>query len=129
MQRFTQYLAWFAAALTVLFAALNIPALMTTTSLNFIVAQIQAPVGVILLGAMLVFMLLFFVASMSGRIAHLMESRRMHKEVLDAQQLVSKAENSRLESMQQVMLGEFRSLNERLARMEMSQTPLVKLDQ
>ncbi len=127
MERISHWLAWTAVAVIVAFAGLNWSALTADTSLNLLVAQVQAPMGVILLGLTAVFVALFFMATLYSRIANLMESRGLHKELRQAQDMADKAEASRLENLQHVMLTEFRMLNERIDKLEDSQTPLVKL--
>lgn len=127
MERISHWLAWSAVAVIVAFAGLNWSALTADTSLNLLVAQVQAPMGVILLGLTAVFVALFFMATLYSRIANLMESRGLHKELRQAQDMADKAEASRLENLQHVMLTEFRMINERIDKLEESQTPLVKL--
>ena len=118
MERISHWMAWIAVAVIVLFAGLNWGTLTTESTLNLAVAQIQAPVGVILLGLTSLFIALFVVATLYSRINNLMETRRLHKEVRTAQDLADRAEASRLKDMQQLMVSEFRQLNERIARCE-----------
>lgn len=133
MERISHWLAWSAVALIVLFAGLNWAALTADTSLNLAVMQVQAPMGVILLGLTALFVALFFVATLYSRISNLMETRRLHKEVRAAQDMADKAEASRLEGLQHLIVTEFRMINERLSRLEAvvgdsgGGTPLVKL--
>ena len=131
MERISHWLAWAAVALIVLFAGLNWTALSTDTALNLAVMQVQAPMGIILLGLTALFVALFFIATLYSRISNLMETRRLHKEVRAAQDMADKAEASRLEGLQHSMLTEFRMLNERITRLEAavteSATPLVRL--
>ena len=131
MERISHWLAWSAVALIVLFAGLNWTALSTDTALNLAVMQVQAPMGIILLGLTALFVALFFIATLYSRISNLMETRRLHKEVRAAQDMADKAEASRLEGLQHSMLTEFRMLNERITRLEAavteSATPLVRL--
>lgn len=132
MERISHWLAWGAVAVTVLFAGLNWSALLADTRINLLVADIQAPMGLILLGLTGVFVALFFIATLYSRITGLMETRRLHKELRDAKALAEKAEGSRLDGLQHTLLTEFRLLHERLNKMEQAQvdqTPLVKLDQ
>ena len=131
MERISHWLAWAAVALIVLFAGLNWTALSADTALNLAVMQVQAPMGIILLGLTALFVALFFIATLYSRISNLMETRRLHKEVRAAQDMADKAEASRLEGLQHSMLTEFRMLNERITRLEAavaeSATPLVRL--
>jgi len=131
MERISHWLAWGTVALIVLFAGLNWTAMGTDTALNLAVMQVQAPIGLILLGLTALFVALFFIATLYSRISNLMETRRLHKEVRTAQDMADKAEASRLEGLQHSMLTEFRMLNERITRLESavadSGTPLVRL--
>jgi uncharacterized integral membrane protein len=131
MERISHWLAWTAVALIVVFAGLNWSALTANTELNLLVMDVQAPLGIVLLGLTAVFVALFFIATLYSRIANLMETRRLHKEVRSAQDVADHAEASRLEAMQHQMLTEFRMLNERFSQLETSvkadQVPLVKM--
>ena len=131
MERISHWLAWGAVALIVLFAGLNWTAISTDTTLNLAVMQVQAPMGIILLGLTALFVALFFIATLYSRISNLMETRSLHKEVRAVQDMADKAEASRLEGLQHLMLTEFRMLNERITQLEAavagSATPLVRL--
>ncbi|WP_291010045.1 hypothetical protein [Hydrogenophaga sp.] len=132
MERISHWLAWGAVAVTVLFAGLNWSALLADTRINLLVADIQAPMGLILLGLTGIFVALFFIATLYSRITGLIEARWLHKELRDAKALAEKAEGSRLDGLQHTLLTEFRLLHERLNKMEQArvdQAPLVKLDQ
>lgn len=128
MERISHWLAWTAVALIVVFSGLNWTALTMPTSLNLLVVQIDAPVGIILLGLTAVFVALFFIATLYSRISTLMESRRMLKELQRVQDVADKAETSRMENMYQMIATEFRLLNERITHLEsLVDEPLVKL--
>lgn len=127
MERLSHWLAWTAVAAIVVFAGLNWSALTAVTSLNLLVAQVQAPMGIVLLGLTAVFVVLFFMATLYSRITALMESRGLHKKLRLAQEVADKAEASRLENLQQLMLAEFRKLSERMDKLEAKPTPLVRL--
>jgi uncharacterized integral membrane protein len=127
MERLSHWLAWTAVAVIVMFAGLNWSALTAITSLNLLVAQVQAPMGVVLLGLTAVFVALFFMATLYSRVANLVESRGLLKKLRLAQEMADKAEASRLENLQQVMLAEFRKLSERIDKLEVTPTPLVRL--
>lgn len=132
MERLSHWMAWIAVALIVLFAGLNWPALTANTPLNLAVMQVQAPMGVILISLTAVFVAWFFIATLYSRIANLMETRRLHKEVRAAQDMADRAEASRLEALQQLIVAEFRGLNERVSRLEAAVStakgnPLAKL--
>ena len=132
MERFSHWLAWGAVALIVVFAGLNWQALNAPTSLDLLVMQVQAPLGMVLLGMTSVFVVLFVIATLYSRVSGLLESRRMHKEVRNAQELADRAEASRIEGLQHLIVAEFRMVNERISRIETAlaeaghDTPLVQ---
>lgn len=128
MERISHWLAWIVVFVIVAFAGLNWGVLTTPTSLNLLVADISAPVGIILLGLTAVFVLLFFMATLYSRISNLLESRQMHKELARVQQMADKAEASRMENLHKLVSTEFRLVNERLTKIEsLIDVPLVKL--
>lgn len=131
MERISHWLAWGTVVLTLFFAALNWSELSANTEIDFAVMQVQAPMGVILLGLTALCVALFFIATLYSRVSNLLETRRLHKEVRAAQDIADKAEASRLADLQHLILTEFRMLNERLNRLEAAvgdnRTPLVKL--
>ena len=133
MERFSHWLAWGAVALIVAFAGLNWLALTAPTALDLLVMQVQAPLGMVLLGMTSVFVVLFVIATLYSRVSGLLESRRMHKEVRNAQEMADRAEASRIEGLQRLIVTEFRMVNERMARIESTladaghDTPLVTL--
>ncbi|QCB47220.1 LapA family protein [Hydrogenophaga sp. PAMC20947] len=124
MERISHALAWGAVALTVLFAGLNWSALTATTNLNFLFADVQAPMGLILLGLAGVFVTLFLIATLYSRVTGLLETRRLHKELRSAQQMADRVEGSRFDALQKTMLEEFRALNARLNQLEAPKTTL-----
>lgn len=127
MERLSHWLAWSVVAVIVVFAGLNWSALTAVTSLNVGVTQVEAPLGGVLLAFTAVFVALFLLATLYSRIASLVESRGLHKKLRLAQEVADQAETSRLESLQQLMLTEFRKLNERIDTLERRPTPWVKL--
>lgn len=114
MERISQWLAWGMVGLVAIFSILNWSALTANTSLNLLVADVQAPMGVVLLGLTALFVVMFFVANLYTRITGLIETRALLKELRQAQAAADKAEASRLASLQQLVQSEFRSLNERI---------------
>ncbi len=114
MERLTSLLAWLAVAVVAALAALNWSTLMVLAPLDLVVAQIQAPLGVVLLGVAGVLVALFFVAYLRNQIGSLLETRRLLKEIQRVQDLADKAESSRLDNLQHLMVTEFRQLNETL---------------
>ncbi len=127
MERFTHWSAWAIAALILVFAALNWSVLSAVTTINLLVAQVQAPIGVILLGLAAALAVLFFLAMLYSRIGALMEARRLQQELRAAREVADRTEASRLEALQHLVKSEFRMLNERITKLNDTHTPLVKL--
>jgi uncharacterized integral membrane protein len=123
MERITHWLAWLAIALIAVFAGLNWSALIAETSLNLLVMHVQAPLGIVLLGLTALFVVLFFLATLYSRISSLMESRRLLKDVRSAQERADHAEASRVEKLERLILGEFRTVNARLGELEAGMRP------
>lgn len=114
MERISSLLAWLAVAIVAGLATLNWSTLMVLAPLDLVVAQIQAPLGVVLLGVAAVLVALFFVAYLRTQIGSLLETRRLLKEIQRVQDLADKSESSRIDNLQHLMVTEFRQLNERL---------------
>ncbi|MCC7325544.1 MAG: LapA family protein [Burkholderiales bacterium] len=114
MKRVSNLLAWGALAVAVALIVLNWSTLMTPAPLNLVVAEVQAPLGVVMLGITGVLVALFFIAYLQNLIGSLLETRRLLKEVQRMQDLADKAEASRVENLHQLVATEFRLLHERL---------------
>ena len=115
MKRLSSLLAWISAALVAGLAMLNWSTLMAAAPLNLVVAQVQAPLGAVILGLAAVLLALFFVAYLRNQIGTLLETRKLLMEVQRVQGLADKAEASRIDNLQHLMVTEFRMLNERLS--------------
>lgn len=115
MKRLSTALAWIAMVIVVGLGALNWSTLMAAAPLNLVVAQVQAPLGVVVIGLAGVLLALFFVAYLRNQIGSLLETRKLLMEVQRVQALADKAEASRIDNLQHLMVTEFRMLNERLA--------------
>jgi len=114
MKRLSTLLPWVATTLVAAMAALNWTTLTAPAPLNLMVTQVQAPLGVVLLGVAGVLAALFFMAYLQNQIATLIETRKLLKEAQRAHDLADKAEASRLDALKTQMVAEFRRLNERL---------------
>lgn len=114
MKRMSSVLAWGLTAVVVALAALNWSTLMVSAPLNLLFMQVEAPLGVVMLGLAGVLVALFFVAYLRNQIGSLLETRRLLNEVQRVQDLADKAEASRIENLHQLIATEFRLLNERL---------------
>jgi uncharacterized integral membrane protein len=92
---------------------LNLDEFVRPIALNLAVTEVQAPLGLVLagmLGALLVMLLLFMVFDQT---AHLMEVRRLSKEVAEQRQLAERAEASRLAELREWLATAFAQLEER----------------
>lgn len=77
------------------FAAQNWPEFQRTAPLNFGVVVSNAPLGVLLLGVLLVSLLAFLISSAAQESRHLMEHRRQAKSLETQRDLAERAEASR----------------------------------
>ncbi len=85
------------------FVALNFDEFMRSTVLNFGVAQVQAPLGLVMLGALVAVLAVFMMALMYFQTAHLLELRKVTREVSEQRALADKAEASRFTGLQQFL--------------------------
>ena len=106
---------WGAAIVVLLLALAGLVALnwatfnaATTLSLGF--TQVQAPLGLILLGVVGLVSLLFMGYILLQQAAQMMESRRMSKELQAQRELADQAEASRFTEMRGFVEGEMRRL-------------------
>ena len=114
-------------ALIALFAALNWAAFIAPTTLSFGVAQVQAPLGLILLGLLALLTAVFLLYLVYLQTTVLLEWRRREKELQASRELADQAEASRftelrahldtrlteIESSLAAQLGEMRDRLER----------------
>lgn len=114
MKRISNILAWGALAILAALSVLNWNTLSAQAPLDLVVWQIQAPLGIVLLGVAGVMLALFMVAYLYNQIGSLMETRKLLKEIQRVQELADKAEASRIENLHQLISTEFRLLNERI---------------
>jgi ABC-type multidrug transport system fused ATPase/permease subunit len=114
MRRVSNLLAWGAVAVVAALIVLNWSTLTVPAPIDLVVAKIQAPLGVVMLGIAAVLVALFAFAYLQNLIGSLLETRRLLKEVQRVQSLADTAESSRIENLHQLIATEFRLLNERL---------------
>jgi len=98
--------------LLAVFTLANWTVLSASSTLSFIVFDIEGPLGVILLGAMLVLVALFVVYALTLKTAMLMESRRHNQELEAQRKLAETAEASRLSELRTQIEREFAQLRE-----------------
>lgn len=102
-----------ALAIVVIFAALNWSAIMAPTTLSVGIAQVQAPLGLVMLGIVAVLTTLFLLYVVYLQTTVLMETRRHARELQSQRELADQAEASRFTELRAF-------LETRLAEMENS---------
>lgn len=108
------------------FVALNFDAVMQNTDLNLGVAQIQAPLGLVMLGMVVAVTGVFLVALLFFQAGHAMEIRRLTKETAEQRHLADKAEASRFTELREFLKAEMQKTAERDA--ELSDQLAQKMD-
>ena len=104
-----------------LFSAANWSTLAVPTTLSLLVAQIQAPLGIVML-LMLVAVMLVYLALLGvveGR--YLLEQRRMTREMERLRKLAEQSEESRYVDLRVYVESQFMAIGERLDRMAQQQ--------
>jgi uncharacterized integral membrane protein len=98
--------------LVAVFALANWSVLTTPATLSFLLFEVQGPLGVILIGALLVVVALFVLYALTLRTRMLVEARR-HNQELDAQRkLADAAEASRLNELRAQIEREFAAVRD-----------------
>ena len=105
-----------ALSLLAIFTLANWSVLTTPTQLSFVVFQVQGPLGVILLGAMLFLAGVFAAYVLSLRTAMLMDSHRHKQELQVQRKLAENAEASRLKELSERMERGFTLLRDEFAQ-------------
>jgi uncharacterized integral membrane protein len=77
------------------FVALNFEEILRPTPLNLGLSTVQAPMGLVLVGLLAAVLLIFLLALLYFQTAHVMEVRRINRDVAEQRQLADKAEASR----------------------------------
>ena len=95
-----------------IFTLANWTVLSTSTPLSFVAFSLEAPLGFVLLGVVLVFVALFTAYVLILRTTMLMDAHRYAKELLAQQQLAEKAEASRLNDLRSQLDHEFAQLQD-----------------
>lgn len=116
------------------FVALNFDAVMQMTNLNLGVAEIQAPLGLVMLGLLVIVFAIFLIALLFFQASHAVELRRVTKEATEQRNLADKAEASRFTELREFLKAELQKtaerdamLNDKLAqKMDMVRTSLVE---
>ena len=90
-------------ALLIVFMILNWATIMAPTSLNLAVAQVNAPLGLVMLGIIATLTALFLIYIVYLQTSVLFEARRHAKELQNNRELADKAEASRFTELRQFM--------------------------
>ncbi len=85
------------------FTALNWTTIMTPTTLNLGVAEMNAPLGLVMIGMLALLSALFLIFMLYLQTSVLFESRRHAKELQSNRELADKAEASRFTELRQFM--------------------------
>lgn len=112
MMNFIGIVILLALFLLAVFTLANWAVLSASSTLSFIVFDVEGPLGVILLGAMLVLVALFVVYALSLKTGMLMESRRHNQELEAQRKLAETAEASRLSELRTQIEREFARLHD-----------------
>jgi len=115
--RFRTILILAALILVGVFALVNWQAITAPTSLNFVVARVEAPLGLLMLAAIGMLSVFFLLVLARSEIAMLIESRRIAKELESARRTAAEAEASRVESLRAAVLNELAEINRKLDAM------------
>lgn len=115
-----------ALGLIALFAALNWSAVMAPTTLSLGVADVQAPLGLIMLGLIVLLTTLFLVFIVYLQTSVLLEARRHAKELQANRELADQAEASRFTDLRSYLEAELQRVAERDA--EARTVMLARLD-
>jgi DNA anti-recombination protein RmuC len=119
------------------FVGLNLDAVFTPTTLNLAVAEVEAPVGLVLLGLLALVLVVFLAALLYQQTLHLVEVRRITREMNEQRTLADKAEASRFTELRQFLQAEMQAtaareidlaeqLHQKVDRLQAAMTELVE---
>jgi hypothetical protein len=109
------------------FTAINWNAFVTPTTLSVVLAKVEAPLGLVLLGLIAVLTLLFLVYVVYLQSSVLIESRRYARELQAQRELADQAEASRFSQLRAFLEGELHSVAQKSD--ELKTGVLGKLDE
>lgn len=108
--RFRTLLLIVVILLVAAFVALNFAAILQPTALNLGISQVQAPLGLVMLGMLVAVFVVFLLALVFFQTSHLMEVRRITREAADQRQLADKAEASRFTELREFLRIEMQTV-------------------
>jgi uncharacterized integral membrane protein len=118
MMNFIGIIILLALFLLSVFTLANWAVLSASSTLSFIVFDVEGPLGVILLGVMLVLVALFVVYALTLKTGMLMESRRHNQELEAQRKLAETAEASRLSDLRAQIEREFAQLHDAIGAVD-----------
>lgn len=92
------------------FCALNLEEILRPTTLNLGVTELQAPLGLVLLGMIAVMVVLFLALQLYQQATHMLEIKRLTKEANEQRLLADKAEASRFTDLRQYLATEMQTI-------------------
>jgi uncharacterized integral membrane protein len=104
--------------LLAVFTLANWSVLSAPTALSFVAFDVEAPLGVILLGTMLVLLTLFVLHALTLRTSMLVEARRHHQELQAQRKLAESAEASRVGELRAQVEREFVQLRSAIGELD-----------
>ena len=113
-------------ALITIFVALNWNQFLTPTTVTLLFAKIQAPLGLIMLGLVILLTLVFFVYALYLRSSAFVTQHKISKDLKEARELAEKAEQSRFTELKVLIETEFKKLKD--GNSEQLETVLSKLE-
>lgn len=97
------------------FAVVNWSVIIAPTTISLLVADVQAPLGLIMLGIILLVTALFLAFAVYLQTRVLLDSRRHSRELHEQRELADKAESSRFTELRGFLEAELRKLEEQVA--------------
>jgi DNA anti-recombination protein RmuC len=91
------------------FVALNFAQILQPTALSFGFTEVQAPLGLVLLGMLALVLVVFLAALVYQQTTHMMEVRRVTREATEQRNLADKAEASRFTELRTFLQAEMQA--------------------
>ncbi len=115
------------------FVALNIESILQPTTLYLAVAEVQAPLGLVMVGMLAAVLVIFLLALVYFQATHVMEVRQITREANEQRALADKAESSRFTALQEFLRSELQAMagrdtqlsNQLQQKMDLVQTALA----
>ena len=95
-----------------LFVAMNWPAILAPTTLSLLVTTVEAPLGLIMLGMLVLLTIAFVVFAGFHQTSILLEARQQAKELQAQRKLADQAEASRITELHQLLTATLQKLDQ-----------------